>query len=81
MGAQDGGEQVRRMQGTVEYFELRLFIHLLNGDNFVKLDSIWVFEPGTECKTSRIGIVAEWSKALALGASPKGRGFEPHQYQ
>ena len=25
--------------------------------------------------------VAEWSKALALGASPKGRGFEPHRYQ
>ena len=22
--------------------------------------------------------LAEWSKALALGASPKGRGFEPH---
>ena len=26
------------------------------------------------------GRVAEWSKALALGASPKGRGFEPHLY-
>ena len=26
------------------------------------------------------GMMAEWSKALALGASPKGRGFEPHQY-
>ena len=22
--------------------------------------------------------LAEWSKALAPGASPKGRGFEPH---
>ena len=22
--------------------------------------------------------MAEWSKALASGASPKGRGFEPH---
>ena len=22
--------------------------------------------------------LAEWSKALASGASPKGRGFEPH---
>ena len=22
--------------------------------------------------------MAEWSKALALGASPQGRGFEPH---
>ncbi len=27
------------------------------------------------------GNVAEWSKALALGASPKGRGFEPLHYQ
>ena len=26
------------------------------------------------------GMMAEWSKALALGASPKGRGFEPHSY-
>lgn len=25
-------------------------------------------------------VVAEWSKALALGASPKGRGFEPHRH-
>ena len=24
--------------------------------------------------------MAEWSKALALGASPRGRGFEPHCY-
>ena len=24
------------------------------------------------------GCLAEWSKALALGASPRGRGFEPH---
>ena len=29
---------------------------------------------------SEEGSVAEWSKALALGASPKGRGFEPHHY-
>ena len=32
-------------------------------------------------KTGVKGSVAEWSKALALGASPKGRGFEPHHYQ
>ena len=32
-------------------------------------------------KTLQNGKVAEWSKALALGASPKGRGFEPHLYQ
>ena len=25
--------------------------------------------------------LAEWSKALASGASPQGRGFEPHSYQ
>ena len=27
-----------------------------------------------ECQDS----LAEWSKALASGASPQGRGFEPH---
>ena len=32
-------------------------------------------------ETLRKGRVAEWSKALALGASPKGRGFKPHLYQ
>ncbi len=26
------------------------------------------------------GSVAEWSKALVLGTSPKGRGFESHRY-
>ena len=43
---------------------------------------IWraVFSAGAGVKTATKGIVAEWSKALALGASPKGRGFEPHQY-
>ena len=25
--------------------------------------------------------LAEWSKALAPGASPQGRGFEPHSCQ
>ena len=28
-----------------------------------------------------LGCLAEWSKALALGASPRGRGFEPHSNQ
>ena len=28
---------------------------------------------------SEYGAVAEWSKALALGANPKGRGFKPHR--
>ena len=27
------------------------------------------------------GSVAEWSKALVLGTSPKGRGFESHHCQ
>ena len=27
------------------------------------------------------GSLAEWSKALVLGTSPKGRGFESHHYQ
>lgn len=31
-------------------------------------------------ETNEKGSLAEWSKALALGASPKGRGFEPHSY-
>ena len=29
--------------------------------------------------TNRQDALAEWSKALAQGASPKGRGFEPHR--
>ena len=33
-----------------------------------------------KCVIAIQGNVAEWSKALALGASPKGRGFEPHRY-
>ena len=28
-----------------------------------------------------LGSVAEWSKALVLGTSPKGRGFESHRCQ
>ena len=28
-----------------------------------------------------IGSMAEWSKALVLGTSPKGRGFESHHCQ
>jgi hypothetical protein len=34
-----------------------------------------------QMKAVKKGSLAEWSKALALGASPKGRGFEPHSYQ
>ena len=31
-------------------------------------------------KLMRKDNVAEWSKAPALGAGPKGRGFKPHRY-
>ena len=30
---------------------------------------------------SKKGSLAEWSKALVLGTSPKGRGFESHSCQ
>jgi hypothetical protein len=30
---------------------------------------------------SKEGSVAEWSKALVLGTSPQGRGFESHRCQ
>ena len=44
--------------------------------------SFWPPEKGLCAERLRVkGSVAEWSKALALGASPKGRGFEPHHYQ
>ena len=38
---------------------------------------------GTRIEKNRCGCaehdsLAEWSKALAQGASPQGRGFEPH---
>ena len=35
---------------------------------------------GTGLRSRFRGNLAEWSKALALGASPRGRGFEPHSY-
>ena len=37
------------------------------------------FKRNQEENTSRdTDSLAEWSKALASGASPQGRGFEPH---
>ncbi len=30
-------------------------------------------------RTFNVDSVAEWSKALRLGRSPQGRGFEPHR--
>ena len=47
-------------------------------DRSARLNS--VFECAFSLRIATKGMVAEWSKALALGASPKGRGFEPHQY-
>ena len=35
----------------------------------------------TSANTANIDTVAEWSKALRLGRSPKGRRFEPCRYQ
>ena len=44
----------------------------------------WTASVGNKCKSSGKVVgedsVAEWSKALALGASPQGRGFKPHRY-
>ena len=44
------------------------------------LPNRYVFRVGECTKLASKGVVAEWSKALALGASPKGRGFEPLQH-
>jgi hypothetical protein len=35
---------------------------------------------GTKPISHPAGEMAEWSKAPALGAGPKGRGFEPHSH-
>ena len=35
----------------------------------------------TRRRCARQDSLAEWSKALASGASPQGRGFEPHSCQ
>ena len=34
--------------------------------------------PIAQNENRQLDSMAEWSKALASGASPKGRGFEPH---
>ena len=34
-----------------------------------------------DCITANVGSVAEWSKALVLGTSLSGRGFESHRCQ
>ena len=47
-------------------------------DRTTQLNMLFEYDFGRRIATK--GVVAEWSKALALGASPKGRGFEPHQY-
>ena len=35
----------------------------------------------TDCIMANVGSVAEWSKALVLGTSLSGRGFESHRCQ
>ena len=40
------------------------------------ISKIYILNPCWEY--ARIDTMAEWSKAVALGAIPKGRGFEPH---
>ena len=47
-----------------------LLIHVFS---FLVCELIGVFIP-----TNFIVSLAEWSKALRLGRSPQGRGFEPH---
>ena len=39
-----------------------------------------ICRPAVKCNHSDVirGSLAEWSKALVLGTSPKGRGFESH---
>ena len=48
--------------------------------------SLWHWQPGLESRWRHLllptrGWMAEWSKALVLGTSPKGRGFESHHCQ
>ena len=40
-----------------------------------------ITEVRTRCRKYEQDSLAEWSKALASGASPQGRGFEPHSCQ
>ena len=50
---------------------------------------VYVSRPGTapqlvydvHTRTEHQDSLAEWSKALAVGASPQGRGLEPHSCQ
>jgi hypothetical protein len=44
-----------------------------------RLDERAVFPKVVMSFATSTDSVAEWSKALASGASPKGRGFEPHR--
>ena len=39
----------------------------------------WIPVARKKLATHHRGSVAEWSKALVLGTSPKGRGFESHR--
>ena len=55
-----------------------MLVDCIFGGASARLTMLFVYVFGHRISTK--GVVAEWSKALALGASPKGRGFEPHLY-
>ena len=51
----------------------------LGGSNPLEKSNACLVVRGTS--PLRRGSLAEWSKALVLGTSPKGRGFESHSCQ
>ena len=51
----------------------------LGGSNPLEKSNACLVVRGTS--PLRRGSLAEWSKALVLGTSPKGRGFESHRCQ
>ncbi len=52
-------------------------VHFLRVDFFI----VWLILINAVALHRQQGSVAEWSKALVLGTSPQGRGFESHRCQ
>jgi hypothetical protein len=50
----------------------------MHGITYAQLWKSIVFHARKSLAFHRQDGLAEWSKALASGASPQGRGFEPH---
>ena len=50
-------------------------------DNFFPNRNCFGVLDGQLLPFGQAGSLAEWSKALVLGTSPKGRGFESHSCQ